>query len=160
MPRRLVLVPLPFPLVGPERIDGCYPRSYSEADMRGWAMDLDRALAASNAEIARLDDLPSEMRSVEEQRMLQARRHFLRDPVLGVRGTLRDDGAIEIDAGRHRAAYVAERGSVLPVWVSCSRTRRLEEFAARCEQGARSRSARSDLARAERGNDDRKPDRV
>lgn len=163
MPRRLVLIPLPFPLDGMERIDAGYPRPYTERDMRGWAADVDRALVTDQDVISRLERLPREERAADEQRLLDARRHFLTEPALGVRGTLRPDGAVEIDGGRHRASYIAEQGTLLPVWVSSDDARRLDGFAARCERDAQSRLTRLEQREAGRRRDvsgDRDRDRV
>lgn len=46
-----------------------------------------------------------------------------------MKGYLREDGRVELEGGRHRAAYMVEQGiGPVPVWVSCEDPQRLQEL--------------------------------
>lgn len=150
MSRRLLFFsPSDERLEGACRIDGTYPRGYTEEDMRRWAKDLDRVLALSPEERARLRATKLESLTPDEQALRCAQAHHLDDPSRGIKGSLRPDGKIELDGGRHRAAYAQERGvAALPVWVSGG-VRELDALERKCLSPQRVTGAARDDVTAE-----------
>jgi hypothetical protein len=135
MARRLIVIARPARrVVGATPIGPDYPRSYSASKMRRWAADLERLAAMSADELARLQALAPEDLTLEQRGVVDAHAAYFLDPSRGIKGDLRDDGVIELSGGRHRAAYIAERGEPMPVWVSCPDEHRLDDYAARCER--------------------------
>lgn len=132
MARSLILVPA-FRMVGATAIDERYPRSYTPDDMRRWAADLHRALAVDPTELDAWRALSPDERSPEQAGAVQAHDRFLGDPADGIKGSLREDGRVDLDGGRHRAHYIADRADALvPIWVSAPSARSLDDFAADC----------------------------
>lgn len=127
--RCLIFVSDPNRLSGLAPIEPGYPKPYSARDMRGWAGDLQRVYRLSPAERERLQATPPERLTPDERRLRQADQRYLRDFSDGVKGHLGRDGRVELEGGRHRAAYMVEQDiGPVPVWVSCEDPQRLQEF--------------------------------
>jgi hypothetical protein len=127
--RCLVFISEPERLSGLTPIQPGYPKPYSASEMRGWAGDLRRVYRLSPDELERLRRTPAQMLTPDQQRLQRADQRFLRDSSDGVKGYLREDGRVELDGGRHRAAYMLEQGiGPVPVWVSCEDPQRLREL--------------------------------
>jgi hypothetical protein len=150
MARRLVLIPYPSErVVGATRIEPGYPRQYTPDEMRGWANDLKRSYATSPDELQRLGSAPPQLLTDEQRRILDVHNHLFNDASTGIKGSLRPDGRVELDGGRHRAGYLLEQGiNPMPVWVSAPDQRQLDDFTSRCQEDlARQQlAARSTLA--------------
>ena len=147
--RKLIVIPeAPSRIEGAVRIDASYPRMYTEAEMRQWAVDTERLLNTPPAAIERLRTMGRDRLTPEERVVARVYDEYFVDPSRGIKGSLRDDGVVELDGGRHRAAYLIERGVDVPVWVSTPDQGRLDAYANRC---ARDRAARE----AGRGGDAR-----
>src|SRR4051812_28092764 len=72
MARRLIIIPRAHArIVGAERIDGRYPRPYTEAEMRQWAADLERVYATPTAELDRLRGLPREDLTSDQRALVE-----------------------------------------------------------------------------------------
>lgn len=157
MARRLIVIPRPaWRLEGAERIGEGYPRDYTEADMRRWAADVGRLHATPPEEVERLRSLPRERLSPGERGVVRAYESYFTEPSRGIKGSLRDDGIVELDGGSHRAAYMIERDVPVPVWVSGPDERRLDEYAMRCERELaqeRTRADRRPREDVDRGDD-------
>jgi hypothetical protein len=133
--RRLIVIPRPGSrLEAAERIGPGYPRDYTESDMRHWADDVQRLNATPPDELQRLRSLSRDRLTPAQRGVVDAHEHYFTDPSRGIKGSLREDGIVELDGGRHRAAYLIEREEPVPVWVSCPDERRLDEYAVRCER--------------------------
>lgn len=112
--------------------------------MRTWAADLKRLYGTAPDTLRQWSTTPLAQLTPEQRQILAARDHFLGAPESGIRGSLRDDGLVELDAGRHRAAYLHEQGvDPLPVWVSAADQQRLDQYQARCAQDVREQRTRS-----------------
>ena len=121
-------------LTGQTRIQPGYPKDYSAEQMRMWADDMDRLNRTSPVELSRLQALPPDQRSAEQQRMLVVHDTYLTDNTYAIKGSLRPDGKVELDGGRHRAAYMVERGvDPVPVWVWAPDQRQLDDLRAQCD---------------------------
>lgn len=125
MPRALVFVPAQSGmLVGSTPIGPGYPRSHRPDDMRQWANGLERLYR----DIEARGDGSAAGRTAQD-----AHRHFLSEPAAGIKGSLRDDGRVVLDGGRHRAHYLLERGTdPVPVWVSARDSDALARFQGDC----------------------------
>jgi hypothetical protein len=144
MPRSLVLVP-PFPqlFAGTTPVGPGYPRTYTPQEMRAWAvgaerldrvMDADRSLPAGQRRLDRWLATPRDQLPADARAAVDAFRKLHADPGAGIRGTLRSDGKVELEGGRHRAHYLVERGaSPVPVWVDCPDAARLEHYRRQCD---------------------------
>jgi hypothetical protein len=142
--RALVLVPPSLPLLqGSSAIGSSYPRTYRDADMRAWADDLatlyrvveeDRSLPPKDRRLERWLATPRDLLPDANARaVVDVHRQLMGDPASGIKGSLRSDGRIELDGGRHRAHYILERGDTpVPVWVSASDPVRLEQLRHAC----------------------------
>jgi hypothetical protein len=136
MPRKLILIPRPQDrLLDTTRIEAGYPRQYTPEQMRDWAADMSRYDDMSPEGLARLRSLPGDQLSPEQQRILDVEHYYLEEPDRGIKGSLRSDGTVEINGGRHRAGYMIEQGvDRVPVWVSAASERELESFDAQCQR--------------------------
>jgi hypothetical protein len=136
MPRQLIRVPFPRDrLVDAQFIEPTYPKDFTPAQMREWADDLERLNRTPPAELERWHAAPPEQLSPEQQRALKAHRTYFGDAEERIKGVLRDDGTVELENGRHRVAYMQERGvESVPVWVWAADQRELDRFAAQCER--------------------------
>ena len=134
MPRALVLIPDPERLLtGTTQIGAGYPRSYTPEEMRRWARDLERLLRTSRAERAVLLRTTREELSPDAGALRAVYDNCFGEPDRGVKGELQADGRVELSGGRHRAAYMVERGTYpVPVWVSCRESEHLERFRDTC----------------------------
>ena len=139
----LVLVPASRGAVaGATPVGPGYPRSCTPQEMRRWSADLDRLYRVVEADRAlpagqrRLDAwlaTPRDQLTPDARGVVDAHRTFIADPSTGLKGSLRDDGVVELAGGRHRAHYLMERGTdPLPVWVTSSDAARLEAFRKDC----------------------------
>ncbi len=139
MPRQLIpITRARARLVGDTRIEPGYSKDFSAAQMRGWAADLDRLQRLPPAEVDRLRATPPDRLIPEEQRLRVAYDKFLAEPDRGIKGTLRDDGTVELQGGRHRTAYLLEQGvEPVPVWVTAADETKLGRLRAECERDAR-----------------------
>lgn len=154
MPRALVLVPQAGArLAGAAPIGPDYPRSYTPAEMRGWADDLARLYQTSSRELSEWRALPPSRLSREQRGVLAAQDGYFGDAGRAIKGSLRGDGRVDLDGGRHRVAYLLERGvDPVPVWVTSSDARALERFEADCHNElARARPARRAIEEHEAG---------
>ena len=135
MPRELIHVTRSASrLTGQTRLEPGYPKDYTAEQMRMWADDMDRLNRTSPAELSRLQALAPDQRSPEEQRMLVVHDTYLTDNTYAIKGSLRPDGKVELDGGRHRAAYMVERGvDPVPVWVWAPDQRQLDDLRAQCD---------------------------
>jgi hypothetical protein len=135
MARRLVLIPYPSErVVGATRIEPGYPRQYTPDEMRAWANDLKQSYATSPDELQRLGSAPPQLLTDEQRRILDVHNHLFNDASTGIKGSLRPDGRVELDGGRHRAGYLLEQGiNPMPVWVSAPDQRQLDDFTSRCQ---------------------------
>ncbi|MDX6720558.1 MAG: hypothetical protein QOJ63_2812 [Solirubrobacteraceae bacterium] len=135
MPRELILVTRSAErLTGATRIEPGYPRDYTADDMRMWADDMGRLNRVSPAELRDLRASRPDQLSSEQQRMLAVHDRCMTNAQDGIKGSLGRDGRIELDGGRHRAAYMIERGvDPVPVWVWAPEQRQLDDLRARCE---------------------------
>lgn len=98
-----------------------------------WADDLDRLYRTSPEDLNRWKEMPANQLSQEQRRTLAVRDKYFIQPELGIKGSLRDDGKVELDGGRHRAGYLLERGvDPVPVWVSAPDQRQLDALEAQC----------------------------
>lgn len=166
MPRMLLLLP-PSPLLiqGATPIGQGYPRSYTDADLRDVARQLDEICRAHEADCRnpggdqRMERITRRQEPVtpEDTRLAETYDKFFRDPSAGVRGSLGRDGRVELDAGRHRAYYVMERGVPVPVWVSAPDRKQLHELRERCDDVIR--ASRPDLLRDGRNPRDEREQR-
>lgn len=138
MPRKLILIPQPAArLEGATHIEPGYPKGYDESDMRRWAADVERLYATPPDEVARLRALPREQLTPDQRGVVAAHEHYFAEPSRGITGSLREDGVVELDTGRHRASYMLERGTdPIPVWVSARDQRALDAYAQRCRGAA------------------------
>lgn len=119
--------------MGAVKIDNSYPRSYSETEMRQWAQDLKSTYRSHPDDIERWSTLDTSALSAEQRRLVKAHRALFTDPERGIKGSLRDDGLVELDGGRHRAAYMVEQGvEAVPVWVTAPDAESLTCFADSC----------------------------
>jgi hypothetical protein len=133
MPRNLVLIPRSESrLSGTTRIDSGYAKGYTPEEMRRWAEDAERLRKTSPADIERWCSTPPEQLTPEQQRLTRVHKELYTEHQRGIHGCLRDDGTVELDGGRHRAAYMAERGEAVPVWVWSDDSRKLDAFQADC----------------------------
>lgn len=152
MPRELSLVTRAASrLEGTTRIEPGHPRDCTPEQMRMWADDMARLNRTSPDEHARLRaGSPADL-TREQQRMLAVQDRLLLDASVGIKGSLRDDGKIELDGGCHRAGYMVERGvDPIPVWVPAPEQRQLDDLRAECD-----RSRGRDRGRDEQGGSDR-----
>ncbi len=136
-------------LEGSTTIEPGYAKSYTPDEMRMWADDLDRYIRAPPAEVERWRATATTELTPEQRRVLAVHDKFYTEAALGIKGSLRDDGKVELDGGRHRAGYLLERDvDPIPVWVSARDEQQLDAFEAQC---ARERPARTEApAREER----------
>jgi hypothetical protein len=163
MPRELILVTDPRSrLDGSTLIEPGYPRDYTPAEMRTWAEDLERLYRTPPEEVERWRSLPPEALAPEQQRALTAHDKYFVEPDRGIKGSLREDGTVELAGGRHRAGYLLERGtSPIPVWVTAPDQRQLDEFRQRCEVEPPRQRSTPERQPLERGtNTDERGDRV
>jgi hypothetical protein len=143
-------------LTGQTRIEPGYPKDYTPEQMRMWADDMARLNRTSPAELSRLQALAPDQRSPEEQRMLVVHDAYLTDNTHAIKGSLRPDGKVELDSGRHRAAYMVERGvDPVPVWVWAREQRQLDDLRAQCDAERRRapEAVRAPLPEQSRGRD-------
>ncbi len=136
MPRKLILVTRPGErLRESSTIEPGYPKPYTPEQMRAWADDLDRYNRTSAADRERWRALPDEQLTPEQRRVVAVHDTYLTDAPRGIKGSLRDDGTVELDGGRHRAGYMLERDvDPIPVWVSAPDQRRLDAFETQCNR--------------------------
>lgn len=136
MPRQLIRIPHPRDrLVGAQVIEPTYPKDYTPEQMRQWADDLDRLNRTAPEELERWRQTSPEQLAPEQQRVLTAYATYYGDSEARIKGSLRDDGTVELDNGRHRVAYMEERGvESIPVWVSAADQRQLDQLSAQCER--------------------------
>jgi hypothetical protein len=136
MPRQLIRIPFPRDrLVGAHAIEPTYPKEYTPEQMREWADDLDRLNRTAPEELEGWRRMPPEQLTLEQRRVLTAHATYYGDSEARIKGSLRDDGTVELDNGLHRVAYMQERGvESIPVWVSAADQRRLDQFTAQCER--------------------------
>lgn len=144
MARRLILLD-PSRLDGVTPIEPGYPRDYTAQDMRTWAADLERYFRTPAADLARWRAAPPETLAPEQRGVVRAYDAYFVAPERGIKGSLREDGKVELDGGRHRAAYLTERGTPIPVWVSARDERQLDALSSR-------RAARERERNEERGD--------
>jgi hypothetical protein len=147
----LVLVPPSRGLLaGSTPIGAGYPRDYTPQQMRAWSDDLARLYRTAEADRARpagqrrLDvwrATPRDQLSPDARRVVELHDKLFVSADRGIKGSLRPDGSVELDGGRHRAHYLLERGTEpVPVWVRSSDPQQVEDFRARCHaEVARSR---------------------
>lgn len=159
--RKLILVTRSAArLDGATLIEPGYPRDHTPEQMRGWAHDLDRYNHLASEERDRILALPADERSPEEARMDDVHsKHFV-EHQRAINGMLRDDGVVELDAGRHRAGYMVEQGvDLIPVWLKCDDERQLDEFDRHCARERTATIVREDAARhvQSRGRDEPPP---
>ena len=142
MARRLILIDSPRRLLdGATPIERGYPRGYTPDEMRSWAADLERYYPPPAAELARWRSAPSETLTPDERRVVTVYEKYFVAAERGIKGTLRDDGKIELSGGRHRAAYLMEQGTTpIPVWVSAREERELDALEGRGRGHTRNRS--------------------
>lgn len=121
--------------MGATRIEPGYPKDYTPEQMRGWAEDVDHLNRVSPAELDRWQMLAPEQLTPEQRRVLVARDTYYGDSDARLKGSLREDGTVEMDNGSHRVWYMQERGvDPIPVWVSSPDERRLDRFSEQCER--------------------------
>ena len=136
MPRRLILIPRARSrLVGATRIESGYSKDYTPEQMRAWADDLARLQRTPAADLERWRSMTPDDLTPEQRGTLAAQDAYFSEAPRGIKGSLREDGLVELDGGRHRAGYLLERDvDPIPVWVSCPDERRLDAYAAQCER--------------------------
>jgi hypothetical protein len=134
MPRQVIRIPL-------SRLDGAtpigpgYTKQYTPEQMRMWADDLDRLNRTPPQELERWRATPPEQLSPEQRRVLAVHATYYGDNGDRLKGSIRDDGVVELDNGRHRLAYMRERGvESAPVWVSAADQRELDRLSADCDR--------------------------
>jgi hypothetical protein len=140
MARRLILIDEPRRVLdGATPIEPGYPRDYSPDEMRSWATDLERYYRTPVEDLARWRAAPPESLAPEQQRVVAVYDKFFVASERGIKGTLREDGKVELRGGRHRAAYLMERGTTpIPVWVTARDERQLDELGRRGRRRERS----------------------
>jgi hypothetical protein len=128
--RALVLIPNPDRLlIGATQIGDGYPRSYTPEQMRTWARDLEHLFRTSRAERDALLRGTREDLSPDAAALRAVYENYFLEPDRGIKGELQADGRVELFGGRHRAAYMVERGThPVPVWVSCPDPEHLARF--------------------------------
>ena len=145
MPRELILIP-PKQTVfrNAEPIGQGYPRqnTYTQQQMREWAQDAseveqitreDRNLPGGKRRMDLLLAKPAAQLSAHERRLLQAHDHLYSSRGDAIRGDLLADGRVDLEGGKHRAHYLLERGTPVPVWVSARDQAQLDRFRSLCE---------------------------
>ncbi len=139
MAGRLILVPPSRTLMpDAEPIGPGYPRDYTPEDMRRWADDL--------AHLYRVAEADGRM-PADDRRVVETRDKLMTEAHRGIKGSLRDDGTIDLTGGRHRAHYIIERGTdPVPVWVTARDPAALERFSEDCRTSLQ--RSRPDLARS------------
>lgn len=140
MARRLILIDEPRRVLdGATPIEPGYPRDYTADDMRAWAADLERYYRTPAEDLARWHAAPRESLTPDQQRVVRTFAQFFEAPDRGIKGSLRDDGTVELIGGRHRAAYLMEQGvRPIPVWVTARDERQLDELGRRGRRRERS----------------------
>jgi hypothetical protein len=123
-------------VTGTVAVDPGYSKPHTAADMREWADGLSRFYATFETDPQRVERLlatPRNQLTPEARAVVDAHRQFLTEPACGMTGSLRPDGTVEMDTGRHRAHYLIERGTdPLPVWVSSPDEQSLRRFRHAC----------------------------
>jgi hypothetical protein len=134
MATRLIWIPSPRQhLTGGLKIEPGYPRDYTVAQMRQWAHDAELLEATSPKNLEEWAATPPEKLSANQRRVVESHR-VLNDPGQGIVGDLREDGVVEVGAGRHRTAYMIEQGiEAVPVWVKAQDPVVLRTFAEECQ---------------------------
>ena len=161
MPRQLVRIPITR-LTGAHRIEPGYPKSYTPEQMRAWADDLNRLNHTSPEELQRLRTAPLDLLNDEQRARVAAYNMYYGDGESRLKGSLRDDGSVELENGSHRVAYMEDRSvDSVPVWVWANDTNRLERFRAECEaEREASPNERSARSQARQRQDRDTPERV
>ena len=119
VPRALVLVPDPAKrLVGAQPIGRGYTKEYTAPEMRAWGSALARLYQTPTAQLAELRGADTQMLRPNDRAVVEAHKHLFEESERGIAGTLREDGRIELDRGRHRVTYMLDQGvEPIPVWV-------------------------------------------
>jgi hypothetical protein len=136
MARRCILIPRPDTrLRGSTTIEPGYPKPYTPEQMREWADDLDRYNRTPPADRDRWRALADDQLTPDQRRVVAVHDTYFTEASRGIKGSLRDDGTVELDGGRHRAGYMLERDvDPIPVWVSAPDERQLDAFEAQCNR--------------------------
>lgn len=103
--------------------------------MRRWADAYARLQRIPADELASWRARSNSDLSPDQRDLLASDKKLRGAPDDGIKGSLRDDRLVELDGGRHRAAYLMERGiDPLPVWVTAPGERQLDRFEADCNR--------------------------